>query len=146
MVLERLLPCQVSDVVEAFLLEPASKPLGVRGDRHTGRIRKANAANIPNDQVLRWAARAVDGSRVISVDSVSRSDHRPSGTFRLIIEGPAITATEGRPATPAPAHCRRRPRRGTAAGLDAHHTFTAASGRAGQIARRAQSSDGSCAW
>jgi aminoglycoside phosphotransferase len=84
----------VSAVVEAFLLEPASKPLGIRGDRHTGRIRKANAANIPNDQVLRWAASAVDGSRVISVDSVSRSDHRPSGTFRLIIEGPATRATD----------------------------------------------------
>jgi hypothetical protein len=44
--------------------------------------------------VLRWAASAVDGSRVISVDSVSRSDHRPSGTFRLIIEAPATRATD----------------------------------------------------
>ncbi len=46
-----------------------------------------------SDQVLRWAAGAVDGTRVVSTESLSRGDHRPSGTFRLRVEGPAARAT-----------------------------------------------------
>jgi len=49
---------------------------------------------MPNDQVLRWAASAVDGTRVVSTESLSRGDHRPSGTFRLRVEGPAARATD----------------------------------------------------
>jgi hypothetical protein len=55
---------------------------------------KAHTAKMPNDQVLRWAASAVDGTRVVSAENVSRSDHRGSGTFRLRIEGPAARATD----------------------------------------------------
>jgi Acetyltransferase (GNAT) domain len=44
--------------------------------------------------VLRWAASAVDGTRVLSVENLSRSDHRGSGTFRLRIEGPAARTTD----------------------------------------------------
>ena len=51
-------------------------------------------AAMPNDQVLRWAASAVDGTRVVSTESLSRGDHRPSGTFRLRVEGPAARATD----------------------------------------------------
>src|SRR5215218_3311954 len=53
-----------------------------------------HTAKTPNDQVLRWAASAVDGTRVVSAESLSRSDHRPSGTFRLRIDGPAARATD----------------------------------------------------
>jgi hypothetical protein len=49
---------------------------------------------MPNDQVLRWAAGAVGGTRVLSIVSLSRGDHRPSGTFRVSIEGPAARATD----------------------------------------------------
>ena len=44
--------------------------------------------------MLRWAASAVDGTRVLSVENLSRSDHRGSGTFRLRIEGPAARTTD----------------------------------------------------
>ena len=44
--------------------------------------------------MLRWAASAVDGTRVLSTENVSRSDHRASGTFRLRIEGPAARAPD----------------------------------------------------
>src|SRR5215218_5146971 len=53
-----------------------------------------HTAKTPNDQVLRWAASAVDGTRVLSVENLSRSDHRGSGTFRLRIEGPAARTTD----------------------------------------------------
>jgi Phosphotransferase enzyme family len=44
--------------------------------------------------VLRWAAGAVQGKRVLSIENVSRSDHRGSGTFRLRIERPAAPTAE----------------------------------------------------
>ena len=46
------------------------------------------------DQVLRWAAGAVDGTSVVSTESLGRGGHRASGTFRLRIEGPAARATD----------------------------------------------------
>jgi aminoglycoside phosphotransferase (APT) family kinase protein len=49
---------------------------------------KAHTAEMPSDHVLRWAASAIDGRRVVSAESLSRSDHGPSGTFRLRVEGP----------------------------------------------------------
>jgi Ser/Thr protein kinase RdoA (MazF antagonist) len=49
---------------------------------------------MPSDQVLRWAARAVDGTSVVSTESLGRGGHRASGTFRLRIEGPAARATD----------------------------------------------------
>jgi aminoglycoside phosphotransferase (APT) family kinase protein len=49
---------------------------------------------VPSDRVLRWAAGAVDGTRVVSTESLGLGGHRPSGTFRLKIEGPAVRATD----------------------------------------------------
>jgi aminoglycoside phosphotransferase (APT) family kinase protein len=42
---------------------------------------------MPSERVLRWAAEAVHGTRVLSAEDLSRSYHRGSGTFRLRIEG-----------------------------------------------------------
>ena len=53
----------------------------------------AYAAALPSDQVLRWVAGVV-GGRVLSVENASRSTHRPSGTFRLRVEGLADRATD----------------------------------------------------
>ncbi len=47
-----------------------------------------------SDQVLRWAAGAVDGTSVVSTESLGRGGHRASGTFRLRIEGPAARARD----------------------------------------------------
>jgi hypothetical protein len=47
---------------------------------------------MPSDQVLRWAASAV--GRVLSAESLSRGDHRLSGTFRLRIDRPTAGATD----------------------------------------------------
>jgi aminoglycoside phosphotransferase (APT) family kinase protein len=49
---------------------------------------------MPSDQVLRWAADAVDGTSVVSTESLGSGGHRASGTFRLRIEGPAARATD----------------------------------------------------
>ena len=49
---------------------------------------------MPNEQLLSWAAAAVGGTSVVSVESLGRGDHRASGTFRLRIEGPAARATD----------------------------------------------------
>jgi hypothetical protein len=54
----------------------------------------ALTAQTPSDQVLRWAAGAVGGESVVSAENVSRSDRRPSGTFRLRIDGPAPRAAD----------------------------------------------------
>ena len=62
--------------------------------RHTDQVARGHTAKTPNDQVLRWAASAVDGTRVLSTENLSRSDHRASGTFRLRIDGPAARATD----------------------------------------------------
>ena len=48
----------------------------------------------PTDEVLRWAAGAVDGTSVVSIESLGSGGHRASGTFRLRIEGPAGRATD----------------------------------------------------
>jgi hypothetical protein len=53
----------------------------------------AHTAAMPSEQALRWAAGVVGGTRVVSAESLSRSDH-PSGTFRLRIDGPAARATD----------------------------------------------------
>lgn len=53
-----------------------------------------HTAAVPSEQVLRWAAGVVGGTRVRSAENLSRSDHRPSGTFRLRIDGPAARATD----------------------------------------------------
>jgi aminoglycoside phosphotransferase (APT) family kinase protein len=47
-----------------------------------------------SDQLLRWAADAVDGTSVVSAESLGSGGHRASGTFRLRIEGPAARATD----------------------------------------------------
>jgi len=52
--------------------------------------------------VLRWAAGAVGGTRVLSAESLSSSDDRLSGTFRLRIEGPAARATDVTLKVPVP--------------------------------------------
>jgi len=47
-----------------------------------------------SEQVLRWVARVVGGMRVLSVENASRSTHRPSGTFRLRVEGTSTGASD----------------------------------------------------
>jgi hypothetical protein len=49
---------------------------------------------LPSEQVLRWVAGVVGGMRVLSVENPSRSTHRPSGTFRLRVEGTSTGATD----------------------------------------------------
>jgi hypothetical protein len=46
-----------------------------------------HAAALPSEQVLRWVTGVRGGLRVLSVVNPSRSTHRPSGTFRLRVEG-----------------------------------------------------------
>ncbi|MDQ4026849.1 MAG: hypothetical protein M3214_02195, partial [Actinomycetota bacterium] len=53
----------------------------------------AHAAASPSEQVLRWVAGVVGGMRVVSVETPSRSTHRPWGTFRLRLEGTSTGAT-----------------------------------------------------
>ena len=54
----------------------------------------AHAAALPSEQVLRWVAGVVGGMRVVSIENASRSTHRPSGTFRLRVEGTSTGATD----------------------------------------------------
>ena len=54
----------------------------------------AHTAALPSEQVLRWVAGVVGGMRVLSVENPSRSTHRPSGTFRLRVEGTSTGATD----------------------------------------------------
>src|SRR5207247_136944 len=42
----------------------------------------------------RRAAETIGGMRVLSVENPSRSTHRPSGTFRLRVEGTSTGATD----------------------------------------------------
>ena len=51
----------------------------------------AQTAALPSEQVLRWVA-GVGGIRVVSIENASRSTHRPSGTFRLRVEGTSTGA------------------------------------------------------
>src|ERR671931_518376 len=54
----------------------------------------AHTAALPSEQVLRWVAGVVRGMRVVSIENVSRSTHRPSGTFRLRVEGTSTGASD----------------------------------------------------
>jgi aminoglycoside phosphotransferase (APT) family kinase protein len=54
----------------------------------------AHTAAMPSEQVLRWAAGVVGGARVVSVENPSRSTHRPSGTFRVRVEGTSTGASD----------------------------------------------------
>src|ERR671937_799519 len=56
------------------------------GGAHTGAL--------PSEQVLRWVAGVVGGMRLVSIENASRSTHRPSGTFRLRIEGTSTDAAD----------------------------------------------------
>ena len=49
--------------------------------------RGAQTAALPSERVLRWVAGVVGGMRVVSVENPSRSTHRPSGTFRVRVDG-----------------------------------------------------------
>lgn len=51
-------------------------------------------AAAPSDRVLRWAAAAISGASVTSADSLSSSRHRPSGSFRLTVEGTPSGTTD----------------------------------------------------
>jgi hypothetical protein len=55
---------------------------------------EAHTAALPSEQVLRWVAGVVGGMRVVSIENASRSTHRPSGTFRLRVEGTSTAATD----------------------------------------------------
>src|SRR5437667_11853261 len=55
---------------------------------------RGHTAAMPSEQVLRWAAEVVGGTRVVSTESRGRGGNRASGTFRLRIEGPAARATD----------------------------------------------------
>src|SRR2546430_6795142 len=63
-------------------------------ERFMGDDGGAHTAALPSEQVLRWVAGAVGGMRVVSVENASRSTHRPSGTFRLRVEGTSTGATD----------------------------------------------------
>src|SRR5438093_10610195 len=54
----------------------------------------AHTAALPSEQVLRWVAGLVGGMRVVSIENASRSTHRPSGTFRLRVDGTSTGATD----------------------------------------------------
>src|SRR5919109_3128647 len=54
----------------------------------------AHTAALPSEQVLRWVAGVVGGMRVLSVENVSRSTDRPSGTFRVRVEGTSTGAAD----------------------------------------------------
>jgi hypothetical protein len=56
--------------------------------------RGAQTAALPSERVLRWVAGVVGGMRVVSVENPSRSTHRPSGTFRLRVDGTRTGATD----------------------------------------------------
>src|SRR5918912_4519930 len=53
----------------------------------------AHTAALPSEKVVRWVAGAVGGMRVLSVENVSRSTDRPSGTFRLRVKGTSAGAS-----------------------------------------------------
>jgi aminoglycoside phosphotransferase (APT) family kinase protein len=59
-------------------------------------------AEAPGDQLLRWVVEAVGGTSVVSTESLSSAEHRPSGTFRLKIDGPATRTTDAILKVPVP--------------------------------------------
>src|SRR5438067_8909065 len=62
------------------------RPMGGDGGAHT--------AALPSEQVLRWVAGVIGGMRVVTVENASRSTQRPSGTFRLRVEGTSAGASD----------------------------------------------------
>src|SRR5438105_5906401 len=54
----------------------------------------AHTAGLAGEEVLRWVAGVVGGMRVVSIENPSRSTHRPSGTFRVRVEGTSTGATD----------------------------------------------------
>src|SRR5947207_15425534 len=56
--------------------------------------RGAQTAALPSERVLRWVAGVVGGMRVVLVENPSRSTHRPSGTFRVRVDGTPTGATD----------------------------------------------------
>src|SRR5205809_7825391 len=54
----------------------------------------AHTAALPSEQVLRWVAGVVGGIRGVSIEDASRSTHRPSGTFRLRLDGTSTSAPD----------------------------------------------------
>src|SRR5947199_5919269 len=62
-------------------------------ERFMGGDGGAHTAALPSEQVLRWVAGVVGGMRVVSVENASRT-HRPSGTFRVRVEGTSTGATD----------------------------------------------------
>jgi hypothetical protein len=54
----------------------------------------AHRAALPSERVLRWVAGVVGGMRVLSIENVSRSTHRPSGTFHVRVEGTSTGAAD----------------------------------------------------
>src|SRR2546421_3053633 len=64
-------------------------------ERFMGGDGGAHTAALPSKQVLRWVAGVVGGMRVVSIENPSRSTtHRPSGTFRVRVEGTSTGATD----------------------------------------------------
>src|SRR6266480_7800008 len=64
-------------------------------ERFMGGDGGAHTAALPSEQVLRWVAGVVGGMRVVSIENPSpRSTHRPSGTFRVRVEGTSTGATD----------------------------------------------------
>jgi aminoglycoside phosphotransferase (APT) family kinase protein len=51
-------------------------------------------SSVPSERVLRWVAGVVGGMRVVLVENPSRSTHRPSGTFRVRVDGTPTGATD----------------------------------------------------
>jgi hypothetical protein len=49
---------------------------------------------LPSEQVLRWVAGVVGGMHVVSIENASRGTNRPSGTFRLRVEGTSPGAAD----------------------------------------------------
>src|SRR5919205_1408408 len=54
----------------------------------------AHTGALPSEQVLRWVAEEAGGVRVLSVENISRSTDRPSGTFRVRVEGTSSGAAD----------------------------------------------------
>src|SRR5205809_5868023 len=63
-------------------------------ERFMGGDGGAHTAALPSKEVLRWVAGVVGGMRVVSIENPSRSTHRPSGTFRVRVEGTSTGATD----------------------------------------------------
>src|ERR671931_2194108 len=77
------------------LIEVASSRISSAAiERLMGGDGGAHTAALPSEQVLRWVAGVVGGMRVVSIENASRSTNRPSGTFRLRVEGTSSGAAD----------------------------------------------------